>query len=173
MKRFGALALFAICALVPAAAQAADNNPDEPGMVGKCKSGQTDYSTDMAKVTKYPDGGSTYTYGYGNEGETYTIGQPPPGFRPEKASDEELERYSFPPRPTDVGGKGWTEESLSEWEDLVRATRKRHRLLLAKVQVRPIPPMKIQLSLHLPPEGGQAISRSPFSPTPKSAWWQP
>lgn len=78
-----------------------------------------DYSTDMAKVTKYPDGGSTYTYRYGNEGETYTIGQPPPGFRPEEASDEELERYSFPPRPTDVGGKGWTEESLSEWEDLV------------------------------------------------------
>jgi hypothetical protein len=77
-------------------------------MVEKCESGRTSYSTDMAKVTKYPDGGSTYTYGYGTEGETYTIGQPPPGFRPEKATDEELERYSFPPRPNDVGGQEWT-----------------------------------------------------------------
>ncbi len=120
MKKVGALALFVFCALAPAgAAQAAGSNPDVPGMVEKCESGRTNYSTDMAKVTHYPDGGTTYTYRYGNEGETYTIGQPPPGFRPEKASDEELERYSFPPRPVDVGGKGWTEESLSEWEDLV------------------------------------------------------
>ena len=88
-------------------------------MVERCESGRTDYKTDMARVTKYPDGGSTYTYRYGSEGETYAIGQPPPGFRPEKASDEELARYGFPPRPVDVGGAGWTGESLREWESLV------------------------------------------------------
>lgn len=88
-------------------------------MVEKCESGRSNYSTDMAKVVRYPDGGSTYTYQYGSEGETYTIGQPPSGFRPEKASDEELERYGFPPRPVDVGGKAWTEENISEWQDLV------------------------------------------------------
>lgn len=120
MKKRGALALSLFSVLVVAASsQAADNQPDGPGMAEKCESGRTDYSIAMAKVTRYPDGGSTYTYRYGTEGETYTIGQPPPGFRPEKASDDELHRYGFPPRPVDVGGKEWTQESLTEWENLV------------------------------------------------------
>lgn len=118
MKRVVAL-VFLLCVVGPTAAQAADSNHIEARHAEKCESGRMTYSTDMAKITRYPDGGSTYTYRYGDEGETYTIGQPPPGFRPEKASDEELARYSFPPRPEDVGGEGWTEESLRAWEDLV------------------------------------------------------
>ena len=88
-------------------------------MVEKCDNGQYEYSTDMAEVKHYPDGGSTYTYEYGSEGETYTIGQPPEGFRPEDASDEELARYAFPPRPVDTGAEGWTYDSIREWEALV------------------------------------------------------
>ncbi len=120
MKKVGALALFVLCVLVTAAsAQAADISQDEPGHVEKCEVGRTDYSSDMAKVTRYPDGGSTYTFSYGDEGNTETIGQPPQGFDPLKASDEEVARYSFPPRPGDAEGKDVTQQSLSDWEGLV------------------------------------------------------
>jgi hypothetical protein len=102
-----------------ATAQAADTNQDEPGHVEKCEVGRTDYSSEMAKVTRYPDGGSTYTFSYGDEGNTETIGQPPDGFDPTKASDEELARYSFPPRPSVENGKDVTQQSLADWEDLV------------------------------------------------------
>jgi hypothetical protein len=120
MKKMGALALFVLCVLALAStAQADGTTQDEPGHVEKCEVGRTDYSSDMAKVVHYPDGGSTYTFAYGDEGNTETIGQPPQGFDPLKASDEELARYSFPPRPSAVNDKEVTQQSLAQWEGLV------------------------------------------------------
>jgi hypothetical protein len=119
MKKVGALALFVLCVLVTAASAQAADQSNGPGLPEKCEPGRTDYSTDMAEIKRYPDGGSTYTYQVNSTGQTETIGQPPPGFDPLKASNEELARYAFPPRPEDIGGKGWTQESLAEWEGLV------------------------------------------------------
>jgi Peptidase A4 family len=118
MKKAARVFLIAFC-VVSLSASVAEADSETPGVVEKCNSGQTGYSTDMAEVRKYSDGGSTYTYRYGGEGETFTVGQPPAGFDPEKSSDKDLERYSFPPRPEDVGGKDWSHQSIEEWESLV------------------------------------------------------
>jgi hypothetical protein len=55
---------------------------------------------------------NTRTYRFGDGKMTFTVGQPPPGFRPEQATDEELERYGFPPRPA-------TAAQLQQWTELM------------------------------------------------------
>ncbi len=48
-------------------------------------------------VTTFDDGGKDYTFYIDGMANHYLI--PPKGFNPVKASDEELRRYCFPPRP--------------------------------------------------------------------------
>jgi hypothetical protein len=59
------------------------------------------------QVSAAPDGSTTYTYKYAN-GLTATEVVPPPGFHPLTASDAELQKYGFPPRPT-------TATQLASW----------------------------------------------------------
>lgn len=63
-------------------------------------------------VEEYPDGGKKYTYYI--EGVANHCYVPPTGFNPLTASDEELARYYFPPRPDAA-----EEESYAQWVDLM------------------------------------------------------
>lgn len=58
-------------------------------------------------IIEFEDGGRDYVYIY-NGIEHHTL-VPPEGFDPITATDEELERYCFPPRPTDKA-------QLKQWE---------------------------------------------------------
>ena len=115
MKRWGVVALFAVGVFASnggsAQAAAESGTPEVAGTVPKCE-GDKQYGTAAAKVTTYLDGGSSYTYRYGDGSMTMTIGQPPDGFQPEKASDGELAQYGFPPRPAN-------EKGLREWGELM------------------------------------------------------
>jgi hypothetical protein len=76
------------------------------------------------------EGGKIYTYAIGEQ--TYSIPQPPPGFRPKSASDETLEAYGFPPRPSDP-------ESLQLWEKMVSAYKSSAPPIACKGPTPPIP----------------------------------
>jgi hypothetical protein len=91
-----------------------DDAGDLIGHARTCESGQAWYDPSIARVVRYPDGGSSYTYrvGEGDEETTLTIGQPPKGFRPETATKGNLARYSFPARPEE-------ERDREAWREIV------------------------------------------------------
>ncbi|HOQ02141.1 MAG TPA: hypothetical protein PK604_15250 [Acetivibrio clariflavus] len=63
-------------------------------------------------VKEFPDGGKIYTYIINGVVNQFPV--PPDGFDPVKATDEELERYGFPPRPKARSGNEY-----SSWLELV------------------------------------------------------
>ncbi len=80
----------------------------------------SDYQTDGATeiniaydaVTVFPDGGKDYIFYIEGTENHYLV--PPIGFTPLTASDEDLSRYGFPPRPD-----GSDVDSLNAWEELM------------------------------------------------------
>jgi hypothetical protein len=76
----------------------------------------------MGQVTRAPES-STSAQTTIQEVSTYS--QPPPGFDPLMASDEQLERYGFPPRP--VAPKA--SEAYRHWQALVSVLRTANPIL--------------------------------------------
>lgn len=70
------------------------------------------YTPVCDSVEEYPDGGKKYIYMIEGVENNYYV--PPAGFNPLTASDEELARYYFPPRPD-----ASEEESYAQWVDLM------------------------------------------------------
>jgi hypothetical protein len=64
------------------------------------------------------DGSVTYQYDFA-DGLTVTSVQPPPGFRPLTATNDELMKYGFPVRPTGAAAlASWT-QAMAEWRTAV------------------------------------------------------
>jgi hypothetical protein len=73
-------------------------------------------SRQNAQITTLADGGKLYTYE--QNGQKIVLPQPPADFAPLKASDEELERYGFPPRPSAKDA-----DHLAHWQELMAGYR--------------------------------------------------
>lgn len=69
---------------------------------------------DNPQITKVEGGGTKYSFALPEsaEDEYMTVNEPPQGFEPLKADDEELELWGFPPRPTNEAG-------MEAWRELV------------------------------------------------------
>lgn len=65
----------------------------------------------VSYITEYEDGGRDYVYIIDDIEHHCLV--PPEGFSPLTATDEELARYCFPPRPTD-------EAQLKQWENQMK-----------------------------------------------------
>jgi hypothetical protein len=65
----------------------------------------------VSYITEFEDGGRDYVYIIDDIEHHCLV--PPEGFSPLTATDEELARYCFPPRPTD-------EAQLKQWENQMK-----------------------------------------------------
>lgn len=70
------------------------------------------------QITEIEGGGRKYSYALPGPSDEYmTTNEPPKGFDPLKASDEELQTWGFPPRPANASGR-------EEWRELVGSYEK-------------------------------------------------
>lgn len=67
-----------------------------------------------AAVKALPGGGTDYVYDIG--GTTNHVPVPPPGFRPENATADQLDEYGFPPRPSDPTELSDWLKDMSQWK---------------------------------------------------------
>lgn len=83
---------------------------------------------DYNRIEELPDGGKIYVYIIDGIENRFPV--PPEGFKPLTASDEQLETYGFPPRPTDENS-----EDYEEWA-----------YIMSNYKSTPIPDIKIEES---------------------------
>lgn len=83
---------------------------------------------DYDHIEELADGGKIYVYIINGIENRFPV--PPEGFKPLTASDEQLETYGFPPRPTDESS-----EDYEEWE-----------YIMSNYKSTPIPDIKIEES---------------------------
>ncbi len=68
-----------------------------------------------SRIEVLPDGGKIYVYVIDGVENMFPV--PPKGFHPLTASDEDLETYGFPPRPSDPDELEKWAESMSVWKE--------------------------------------------------------
>ena len=111
------LAVFFSATCVSQAARAEDVTPQaDPDTVDLAAQDPADFTgVDASSVTALPDGGSAYNFTV--DGTDIQILTPPSNFKPLKATDEQLIRYGFGPRPTDPA-------QLAQWTADMKAYKK-------------------------------------------------
>jgi len=106
MRRFAVLGVLLVLSIPPSAG-AYDTSA---AGASECRVGTP---ADLAWTEALPDGGRLYHYAL--DGDT-VVPSPPIGFDPLRASDSDLERYGFPPRPARAEERsGWTED-MATWQ---------------------------------------------------------
>lgn len=70
---------------------------------------------EYSRIDKLPDGGNIYVYEI--DGVEHWLPVPPDGFSPIKATDEQLEQYGFPARPT-------KKSDLADWTEMMSSYKK-------------------------------------------------
>jgi hypothetical protein len=77
-------------------------------------------ATDNPQITNIEGGGKKYSYALpGDNGEYITVNEPPEGFEPLTATDQELQKWGFPPRPSNAAG-------MERWDELVGGYKEAH-----------------------------------------------